>query len=99
MVLHNSLIFAILYKASQPAVPEVASVPVQGPPKKKRKLLPHQDPPPRLSTWILGMGKAERDRVRTANAMQPGPPVAPTYLDELTTERPIRVVAEGNCES
>ncbi|KAG9037559.1 hypothetical protein FRB95_005141 [Tulasnella sp. JGI-2019a] len=100
VVLHNSLIFAILYKASHPVVVEVSTAPVEGPPKKKRKIIPHQDPPPQLQKWILGMGKAERTRVRHANAngRRPGHPAIPSYYDEVENERPVAIRAEGTCK-
>ncbi|KAG8861448.1 hypothetical protein FRB96_002897 [Tulasnella sp. 330] len=97
VVLHNSLIFAILYKASHPVVVEVSTAPVQGPPKKKRKIIPHQDPPPQLQKWITGMGKAERDRVRQSNAngRRGGHPTAPSFGDDVASERPVTIRAEG----
>lgn len=101
MVLHNSLVFAILYKASHPVVVEVSTAPVQGPPKKKRKIIAHQDPPPQLQRWLTGMGKAERDRVRQVNAdgRRGGHPAALSFYDEVGSERPVTIRAEGTCKS
>ncbi|KAG8996328.1 hypothetical protein FRB90_012760 [Tulasnella sp. 427] len=94
VLLHNTLILSILHKASQPPVAESASAPVPNPPRKKRKLLPHQDPPPALSRWVLGMGKAERSRIQAASGKRPTP-IVRSHTDELALERPVKTLAEG----
>lgn len=94
VLLHNTLVLSILHKASQPPVAESASAPVQNPPRKKRKLLPHQDPPTALSRWVLGMGKAERNRIRAASGRRPTQ-IIRSYSDELALERPVKTLSEG----
>jgi len=61
--------------------------------RKRRRHLPHQDPPPKLRKWVVGLRKAERDRVR--GIVSAAGATTPTVLDELRLERPIMLRKEG----
>lgn len=60
--------------------------------RKRRRLLPHQDPPPRLRKWVVGLRKAERDRVRGIVSASAAGSFVP---DEMRLERPIMLRKEG----
>ncbi|KAG8890987.1 hypothetical protein FRB99_003847, partial [Tulasnella sp. 403] len=98
--LHNTLVYSIISRATQPQSPTSPSTipnPNGGPPRKKRKLLPYQDPSPALNRWVLGMGKAERARVRGVLAARRagGGAAKPPFYEGSQYERPIKTVPEG----
>lgn len=66
------------------------------PSRKRRRLLPHQDPPPRLRKWVVGLRRAERDRVRGISSAPAGG--SASIPDELRLERPILLRKEGKSE-
>lgn len=64
-----------------------------GPVRKRRRMLAHQDPPPRLRKWAAGLRKAERERVRGIGTAVS--PTVTTQADEIRSERPINLRQEG----
>jgi len=90
--LHNNMLLAMLAEASIPTPSNTMSSTAPQPPRKRRRLLPHQDPPPRLKNWVVGMGKQERERVRSSAH---APPQPLWRDDEIGADRPVRLRPEG----
>ena len=94
--LHNSLLMEMItvsrFDSEKDATPTTA-----GPIRKRRRMLPHQDPPPRLRKWAAGLRKAERERVRGIG-MPVGAPIT-SQVDEVRLERPISLRQEGKRKS
>lgn len=62
--------------------------------RKRKRALAHQDPPPRLRKWVVGLRKTERDRVRGISGTAPSPIVP----DEIRLEKGIALRKEGRSE-
>ncbi|KAF8308221.1 hypothetical protein DL93DRAFT_2087244 [Clavulina sp. PMI_390] len=94
--LHNSLLTAMLVtsqidNSKDSTSPASSSQPSR---KKRRRVLPHQDPAPRLRRWIVGLKKAERDRIRTISSSASSSSGSPYIQDEIKLERPIALRRE-----
>jgi hypothetical protein len=91
--LHNSLLMSmIVMSRSDPAFDPNAGSNL--PARKRRRLMPHQDPPPRLRRWIVGIRKQERERLRALGSSG-STPRATWRDDEMSLERAIMLRPEG----
>ena len=106
--MHNSLIISILGTSLHHAPPTPPpDTPGNGkPPRKRRRILPHQDfgidaesgmiRSPRLKRWTVGMGRKERERIKAfqakARAIERGPR---EETDEIARERGVVLLREG----
>ncbi|KAF9517962.1 hypothetical protein BS47DRAFT_1338832 [Hydnum rufescens UP504] len=92
--LHNSLIMSMMVVSRRdPAFDPNAGSNL--PARKRRKLMPHQDPPPRLRRWIVGIRKQERERLRALAPTGGSGPAPSWYDDEISLERAIMLRPEG----
>jgi len=57
--------------------------------------MPHQDPPPRLRRWIVGIRKQERERLRALASTSGSSPASSWYDEEIGLERAIMLRPEG----
>ncbi|KAI0060968.1 hypothetical protein BV25DRAFT_816944 [Artomyces pyxidatus] len=103
--LHNALIISIFDPSAHLAALTPPPDAPKGPPRKRRRLLPYQGPDPnepltlrssRLKQWTLGLGRRERERVRTFNptALSDRKPQPRPHEDEITAERGVRLLPE-----
>ncbi len=111
MHLHNALLVSLFDTSAHlaPATPP-PDVP-KPPPRKRRRTLPYQGPDPteqttlrseRLKKWVVGLGKRERDRIRTLEAVAISEAHVPkAYTDEIAAERGVQLLAErgGECSA
>ena len=92
--LHNSLLTSmVVVSRSDPTFDPNAGSNL--PARKRRKLMPHQDPPPRLRRWIVGIRKQERERLRALGSVSGDAPQATWRNDEISLERAIMLRPEG----
>ena len=112
MQLHNALIISIFDPSTHlvAALTPPPDVP-KGPPRKRRRLLPYQGPDPnepitlrssRLKRWAVGIGRRERDRIRSLKpvALSSKRKTRPE-VDEIANERGVQLLPErgGACVS
>ena len=74
------------------------------PPRKRRRTLPYQGPDAtddgtlrsdRLKKWTVGLGRRERERIRTLGTAAMNEPVVPKpYTDEIAAERGVVLLEE-----
>lgn len=93
--LHNALLMSmIVVSRLDPSQDANGASSSTHPSRKRRRMLPHQDPPPKLRKWVVGLRKAERDRVRGITSAAP-----PLMGDEARLEKPITLRSEGKSKS
>ncbi|PIL24965.1 hypothetical protein GSI_12852 [Ganoderma sinense ZZ0214-1] len=102
--LHNALLVSLFDTSAHlaPATPP-PDIP-KPPPRKRRRTLPYQGPDPseptslrsdRLKSWVVGLGKRERDRIRGLHALAINEaPVPKPYTDEIAAERGVQLLME-----
>ena len=100
MQLHNALLMSMIVASRlDPSKDSSGGGSSSHSSRKRRRHLPHQDPPPKLRKWVVGLRKAERDRVRgivsTSAAAGAAGAATPTVPDEMRLERPIMLRKEG----
>jgi hypothetical protein len=90
--LHNSFLLTMISSAGTLDPPDTKPDGPQQPHNKRRRLLPHQDPPPKLKKWVIGLGKRERETLKN----NPPMPFDPNLRDdEIILDRGVRLRAEG----
>ncbi|KAI0766940.1 transcriptional regulator of RNA polII, SAGA, subunit-domain-containing protein [Trametes elegans] len=102
--LHNTLIVSLFDTSAHLAPPTPPPDVPKAPARKRRRTLPYQGPDDpddgtlrseRLKKWALGIGKRERDRIRTLEAAAVNEPVVPKpYTDEIAAERGVVLLPE-----
>lgn len=78
------------------------------PPRKRRRTLPYQGPDPtemtslrseRLKKWTVGLGRRERDRIRTLETVAANEAPHPKpWTDEIAAERGVQLLLERGGE-
>jgi hypothetical protein len=103
--LHNALIISIFDPSTHlvAALTPPPDIP-KGPPRKRRRLLPYQGPDPnepitlrsaRLKRWAVGIGRRERDRIRSLKPVALSAKRKPRMeVDEITNERGVQLLPE-----
>ncbi|OBZ73832.1 hypothetical protein A0H81_06044 [Grifola frondosa] len=102
--LHNSLIVSLFDTSAHLAPPTPPPDIPKPPPRKRRRTLPYQGSDSldtttlrssRLKRWTVGMGRRERERVRTlesyASTLLPSPQ---PYKNEIAAERGVQLIEE-----
>ena len=107
MQLHNQLIMSILGSSSHhtPLTPPPDAPGKVKPTRKRRRALPYQSVDPndpsslrssRLKKWTVGIGRAERERVKSLAETASRRKVEPRReVDEIVRERGVALVPEG----
>ena len=95
--LHNALIISLFdattHRQAPPPIPPPVLQPKQ-PPQKRRRVDDPNNPlrSTRLKHWTLGVGKRERDRIRTLESTEP--PFTQQPTEEISMERGLVLLAE-----
>ena len=101
--LHNSLIVSLFDTSAHLAPPTPPPDAPHAPPRKRRRLLPYEDPDghstslrsSRLKQWTVGMGRRERERVRGLESAALSSERRPRReKDEIAAERGVQLVLE-----
>ncbi|KAJ7118776.1 transcriptional regulator of RNA polII, SAGA, subunit-domain-containing protein [Mycena epipterygia] len=100
--LHNALIISLFDATTHKRPPSPTAVPrPKPPPRKRRRVLPYQGPEDldalslrsaRLKRWALSVGKRERDRLKSFQAMPLD--TRPLQNDEISAERGVVLLPE-----
>ncbi|PSR72818.1 hypothetical protein PHLCEN_2v11315 [Hermanssonia centrifuga] len=103
MQLHNSLIVSLFDTSAHLAPPTPPPEAPKLPPRKRRRTLPYQGPDDdvttlrssRLKRWTIGMGRRERDRLRSLESMALSTERKPRKgRDEIADERGVVLLNE-----
>ena len=101
--LHNSLIVSLFDTSAHLAPPTPPPDAPHAPPRKRRRLVPYEDPDghstslrsSRLKQWTVGMGRRERERVRGLESAALSSERRPRReKDEIAAERGVQLVLE-----
>ena len=95
-MLHNALLMSMITVArADPTYDPTAASSSTMPARKRRRLLPHQEPPPRLRKWILGIRKFERERLLGTGLSVSTGGLPQWKDDEIAQERSVALRQEG----
>ena len=104
MQLHNALLVSLLDTSAHLAPPTPPPDVPKPPSRKRRRTLPYQGPDPtemttlrseRLKKWTVGLGRHERERIRTLEAVALNEVERPRpHMDEISAERGIKLLPE-----
>lgn len=107
--LHNALIISIFDPSQRPVSLTPPPEAPKGPARKRKRLLPYQGPDPeepvslksaRLKKWTLGVGKRERERLRSLEPVALSSRYEPRPgMDEIASERGVQLLKERGGKS
>ncbi|KAH7909077.1 transcriptional regulator of RNA polII, SAGA, subunit-domain-containing protein [Hygrophoropsis aurantiaca] len=100
--LHNSLIISLFDFTAHRRPPTPPPEVPKPPPRKRRRTLPYQGPDDtddtlrstRLKRWTVGVGKRERDRIRSLASVTSERPRPRRETDEIAQERGVILLSE-----